>query len=54
MILVQCYLEVLHVIFFQALLANMSAMYAIYHGPHGLKEIGTRVHNGALILAEGQ
>ena len=40
--------------FLQALLANMSAMYAIYHGPQGLKEIGTRVHNGALILAEGQ
>ena len=40
--------------FSQALLANMSAMYAIYHGPQGLKEIGTRVHNGALILAEGQ
>ncbi|XP_070195891.1 glycine dehydrogenase (decarboxylating), mitochondrial-like isoform X2 [Littorina saxatilis] len=37
----------------QALLANMSAMYAIYHGPHGLKEIGQRIHNGALILAEG-
>lgn len=37
----------------QALLANMSAMYAIYHGPDGLRQIGTRVHNGALILAEG-
>lgn len=36
----------------QALLANMSAMYAIYHGPKGLKEIATRVHNGALIFAE--
>ena len=37
----------------QALLANMSAMYAVYHGPSGLRHIGTRVHHGALILAEG-
>ena len=37
----------------QALLANMSAMYAVYHGPGGLRHIGTRVHHGALILAEG-
>ncbi|KAK7476050.1 hypothetical protein BaRGS_00032677, partial [Batillaria attramentaria] len=36
----------------QALLANMSAMYAIYHGPKGLQDIATRIHNGALILAE--
>src|SRR5215203_4389894 len=28
----------------QALLANMAAMYAVYHGPDGLKAIGTRVH----------
>ena len=27
----------------QALLANMAAMYAIYHGPQGLKEIAERV-----------
>jgi glycine dehydrogenase len=27
----------------QALLANMSAMYAVYHGPEGLKEIAKRV-----------
>jgi glycine dehydrogenase len=27
----------------QALLANMSAFYAIYHGPHGLKAIAERV-----------
>jgi glycine cleavage system pyridoxal-binding protein P len=39
---------------FQALLANMAAMYAIYHGPDGLKHIGKRVHNGTLILAEGR
>lgn len=36
----------------QALLANMSAMYAIYHGPKGLRDIAIRMHNGALILAE--
>jgi glycine dehydrogenase len=28
----------------QALLANMAAMYAIYHGPDGIKAIATRVH----------
>lgn len=28
----------------QALLANMSVMYAIYHGPEGLKEIANKVH----------
>lgn len=27
----------------QALLANMAAMYAVYHGPEGLKQIATRV-----------
>ncbi len=27
----------------QALLANMAAMYAVYHGPEGLKEIAKRV-----------
>ncbi|XP_067677789.1 glycine dehydrogenase (decarboxylating), mitochondrial-like [Haliotis asinina] len=37
----------------QALLANMSAMYAVYHGAEGLRHIGSRVHHGALILAEG-
>jgi glycine cleavage system pyridoxal-binding protein P len=37
----------------QALLANMSAMYAVYHGPHGLKEIATRIHNSALLLSAG-
>lgn len=34
----------------QALLANMSAMYAIYHGPEGLKKIANEIHNGALTL----
>ncbi len=28
----------------QALLANMAAMYAVYHGPEGLKTIAARVH----------
>ncbi len=28
----------------QALLANMAAMYAVYHGPAGLKAIASRVH----------
>jgi glycine dehydrogenase len=28
----------------QALLANMAAMYAVYHGPIGLKTIATRIH----------
>lgn len=28
----------------QALLANISAMYAVYHGPEGLKRIAERVH----------
>lgn len=37
----------------QALLANMSAMFAVYHGSSGIKNIAKRVHNAALILAEG-
>ncbi|KAF3851378.1 hypothetical protein F7725_013150 [Dissostichus mawsoni] len=37
----------------QALLANMAAMFAVYHGPQGLKHIAERTHNAALILAEG-
>jgi glycine dehydrogenase len=28
----------------QALLANLAAMYAVYHGPAGLRAIGARVH----------
>lgn len=31
----------------------MAAMYALYHGPQGLKHIAERTHNAALILAEG-
>ncbi|NWQ71983.1 GCSP dehydrogenase, partial [Neopipo cinnamomea] len=37
----------------QALLANMSAMFGIYHGSDGLRHIARRVHNATLILAEG-
>ncbi len=34
----------------QALLANMAAMYAVYHGPEGLKAIARRVHGLARAL----
>lgn len=37
----------------QALLANMSAMFAVYHGPVGLKRIAAHVHSAALLLARG-
>ncbi|ELK07008.1 Glycine dehydrogenase [decarboxylating], mitochondrial [Pteropus alecto] len=37
----------------QALLANMAAMFAIYHGSRGLEHIAKRVHNATLILSEG-
>jgi glycine dehydrogenase len=37
----------------QALLANMSAFYAIYHGPTGLKNIAERAVNGARIIEHG-
>lgn len=37
----------------QALLANMSAMYAIYHGPEGLKAIANRIHHFTLALRAG-
>jgi len=35
----------------QAMLANMAAMYAVFHGPTGLKAIGARVHRMARTLA---
>lgn len=35
----------------QALLANISAMYAVYHGPKGLKDIASRVFGMTTILA---
>jgi glycine dehydrogenase len=34
----------------QALLANMAAMYAVYHGPEGIKAIASRVHHHARLL----
>lgn len=37
----------------QALLANMSAMYAVYHGSEGLKEIANKIHDSALTLHVG-
>jgi len=37
----------------QVLLAVMASMYAVYHGPDGIKAIATRVHSLATQLAEG-
>ncbi|MEC6815003.1 aminomethyl-transferring glycine dehydrogenase [Photobacterium toruni] len=37
----------------QALLANMAAFYALYHGAEGLKKIARRVHHLTAILAAG-
>ena len=37
----------------QALLSNMSAFYGIYHGPEGIKQIATGIHERAKILAKG-
>jgi glycine dehydrogenase len=37
----------------QALLANMAAMYAVYHGPDGLKTIATRIHEAACAIEAG-
>ena len=37
----------------QALLANIASMYAVYHGPDGLRQIGGRVHALANALANG-
>ena len=35
----------------QALLANMAAFYAVYHGPDGLARIANRVHGMAVVTA---
>ncbi|MDD1793463.1 aminomethyl-transferring glycine dehydrogenase [Enterovibrio sp. ZSDZ42] len=35
----------------QALLANMAAFYAVYHGPEGLKKIARRVHHLTALAA---
>jgi len=37
----------------QALLANMASLYAVYHGPDGLKKIAERIHKLTGILAAG-
>jgi glycine dehydrogenase len=37
----------------QVLLANMAGMYAVYHGPHGLRTIATRIHRLTALLAAG-
>src|SRR5438093_2091838 len=37
----------------QVLLAVMASMYAVYHGPEGLKQIADRVHGLTLVLAQG-
>ena len=37
----------------QALLANMSAFYAVYHGPEGLRDIATRTIAAARVVEEG-
>ncbi|MFJ9682252.1 aminomethyl-transferring glycine dehydrogenase [Streptomyces sp. NPDC101194] len=37
----------------QVLLAVMAGMYAVYHGPDGLRTIAQRTHRYATILAEG-
>jgi len=35
----------------QALLASMAGMYAVYHGPGGLKRIASNIHAGAAYMA---
>ncbi|OIQ96265.1 glycine dehydrogenase (decarboxylating) [mine drainage metagenome] len=37
----------------QVLLANIAGMYAVYHGPEGLRTIASRIHRLAAILAAG-
>ncbi|AFJ45797.1 glycine cleavage system P protein [Shimwellia blattae DSM 4481 = NBRC 105725] len=37
----------------QVLLANIASLYAVYHGPEGLKRIARRIHRFADILAAG-
>ncbi|KAL7419854.1 glycine decarboxylase subunit P [Cryptotrichosporon argae] len=36
----------------QALLANMAAMYAVYHGPEGLRKIAGKVHSLTRVLSD--
>ncbi len=37
----------------QVLLAVMAGMYAVYHGPNGLKYIANKIHTSAKLLAKG-
>lgn len=37
----------------QVLLAVIASMYAVYHGPEGIKKIARRIHNLTVILAHG-
>ncbi|MGN9780891.1 aminomethyl-transferring glycine dehydrogenase [Nonomuraea sp. ZG12] len=37
----------------QVLLAVIAGMYAVYHGPEGLRRIAARVHRHAVVLADG-
>lgn len=37
----------------QALLSNMAAMYAVYHGPEGLKRIAGNTHRSAIAIYHG-
>lgn len=37
----------------QALLANVAAMYAVYHGPEGLRQIAEKVHGLTRVVKEG-
>jgi glycine dehydrogenase len=37
----------------QVLLANMAGMYAVYHGPEGLRDIAERIHRFTQLTAEG-
>ena len=37
----------------QVLLANIAALYAMYHGPTGIKKIADRIHRLTAILANG-
>ena len=37
----------------QVLLANIAGLYAVYHGPKGLKRIASRIHRLTTILATG-
>ena len=37
----------------QVLLANVASMYAVYHGPEGLRQIANRIHTLTTLLGQG-